>query len=113
MAVGKALIAAGDGFDPEDFSRRLVEWLPIGRGKGKATTAAVTALANGVPWHGYGRDPVFMLDDQELGPRLRYRPDPDRRDRHGFIEPARPMTFGAYQQALWSTRKRWRKVWPQ
>lgn len=54
MVVAEALIAARGGFDPADVSRRLIEWLPIGRGKGKATTASVTALANGVPWHRSG-----------------------------------------------------------
>jgi len=49
MVVGDSLLANGE-VDPEDLARRMVEWLPIGRGKGLATTAAVERLDEGVPW---------------------------------------------------------------
>lgn len=54
MVIAESLIAARGDFDPDDFSRRLVEWLHMGRGKGKATTIAVQALADGVAWHRSG-----------------------------------------------------------
>ena len=44
-------IIDGDGmFNPEAFSRRLVAWLPGGRGKGQATTEAIKSLLHGLPW---------------------------------------------------------------
>ncbi|MBI2941201.1 MAG: ADP-ribosylglycohydrolase family protein [Chloroflexi bacterium] len=50
MELARSLIATRGDFDPADFARRLVAWLPIGRGKGRATTQAVQALAGGAPW---------------------------------------------------------------
>ena len=50
MEVARTLLAVPGRFDCGDFARRLVDWLPIGRGKGQATTAAVEALARGEPW---------------------------------------------------------------
>ncbi len=40
----------------EDLARRFVNWLPIGRGKGEATTRAVVRLQAGVPWNASGED---------------------------------------------------------
>lgn len=59
---------------------------------------------------GYGRDAVYGLDRSALGRQLRYRPDPDDPDKHGFVEPSRRMTFEYYQRAIWSTRDGWIKV---
>lgn len=50
MEVARSLLATGGRFDPNDFVPRLIAWLPIGRGKGRATTNAVRALARGVHW---------------------------------------------------------------
>lgn len=50
MEVARSLLAAGGNLDPEDFAHRLIAWLPYGRGKGRATTAAVEALGRGEPW---------------------------------------------------------------
>ncbi len=63
---------------------------------------------------GVGRDPVWVLSVESLGPDLGYRPGPAE-PRHGFVEPARPMTLGEYQDALTQTRDLWRKVetWPE
>ena len=55
MVVGDSLLANGE-VAPEDLARRLVAWLPNGRGKGRATTAAVLRLARGVPWWEAGED---------------------------------------------------------
>jgi hypothetical protein len=62
-------------------------------------------------FQGTGRDPVFAIDVGQLGPDLRYRPDPNK-PKHGFIEPARPMTLDKYQQAVAATQSRWEKVEP-
>ena len=37
---------------------------------------------------GKGKLPVFELSVRSLGERLAWRPDPDRPDRHGFVEPS-------------------------
>ncbi len=49
MSVGDSICALGY-LDPEDLSRRFVEWLAVGRGKGAATVEAVTALHAGTAW---------------------------------------------------------------
>ncbi len=56
---------------------------------------------------GAGGDPVFAIARLALGPDLAYRPDPERPTRHGFIEPARPMSLDEFQAALAATRPRW------
>lgn len=50
MIVAQSLVAAEGGFDAQDFCRRLVAWLPKGRGVGRATRAAITRIAAGEPW---------------------------------------------------------------
>ena len=64
-------------------------------------------------FQGSGKDPVWMIEDADLGIDLMYRPDP-RNASHGFIEPAQAMTLGEYQRALQQTQQLWRKVtsWP-
>ena len=49
MAVAECLLVHG-AVDPDDLARRLVAWLPEGRGKGQATVEAVTRLSDGTPW---------------------------------------------------------------
>lgn len=55
---------------------------------------------------GRGRDPVWMIDETDLGTDLVYRTDPNRAA-HGFIEPSRTMTLDDYQQVLAATQSRW------
>lgn len=62
------------------------------------------------PFGGTGRDPVFVIDDGDLGPALRHRPDPDGPSVHGFVEPRATMSFEDYQAAIWGTRESWTKV---
>ncbi|HVC32069.1 MAG TPA: ADP-ribosylglycohydrolase family protein [Chloroflexota bacterium] len=50
IEVARSLLATNGRFRPHDFVTRLIAWLPIGRGKGRATTEAVEALGRGVPW---------------------------------------------------------------
>lgn len=60
------------------------------------------------PEHGgSGKDPVWFISDERLGPLLTYRPDPDMPDRHGFIEPSRRMSFDEYNEALYATADEW------
>lgn len=53
---------------------------------------------------------VYELETDDLPDELRERVDPHVPERHVFIEPAREMSFEAYQQALHSTRALWRPV---
>lgn len=62
-------------------------------------------------WSGTGKDPVWAISSDALGSALEYYPDPDDSS-HGFIEPARPMTFNEYQEQLRATRSAWRLVRP-
>jgi len=50
MEIARSIIHTRGTFNPEDFSQRLVRWLPVGRGKGRATTEAVENLIAGRPW---------------------------------------------------------------
>jgi hypothetical protein len=59
---------------------------------------------------GKGKLPVFAIAAPSLSERLVYRPDPQRPDRHGFIEPAAPMRLPDYQTALSTTRGAWKEV---
>jgi hypothetical protein len=43
---------------------------------------------------------LFAIATSELGQNLAFRRDPDSPESHGFIEPSRPTTFEAYQDAL-------------
>ena len=58
---------------------------------------------------GTGRDPGWEVDDYALGEMIVCRIDPDDPDRHGFLEPIRPMALSEYQEALTETRDAWRK----
>ncbi|AGY60438.1 hypothetical protein [Gloeobacter kilaueensis] len=58
---------------------------------------------------GKSKYPAWEIKVQDLGPELKYRPDPKNSD-HGFVEPARQMDFAEYQNALEETRQKWKKV---
>ena len=57
---------------------------------------------------GTGKDPIWELDVAALGEELRYREDPLMPGVHGFVEPALPTTFDAYESAVLATRRAWR-----
>lgn len=61
---------------------------------------------------GKGRYPLWSISEDELGPDLRFRPDPYDPDRHGFIEPARNMPFTKYQARIEALCTRWKRVIP-
>jgi hypothetical protein len=59
---------------------------------------------------GTGKHPVFYIETDDLGPLLRFRRDPGNPVRHGFVEPAQPMSFEAYQAAIHATAASWLRV---
>ncbi len=60
------------------------------------------------PEHGgTGKDPLWSIQERELGVYLRYVADVVLVPTHGVIEPIIPMTFAAYQQALAETAPYW------
>lgn len=61
-------------------------------------------------FRGIGKDPVWRLETDGLPGTLRYRPDPEQPERHGFIEPSRAVDFDEYQAALYGTRDLWRRL---
>lgn len=55
--------------------------------------------------------PFWRIPDRELGPRkLKYRDDPIRPGKHGFVEPKQDMTIAEYEQAIRDTRDAWRQT---
>jgi hypothetical protein len=53
---------------------------------------------------GTGQDPVWWVEESDLGPDLIFRQD---RATHGLIEPIRPVTLQEFQDALAALRSRW------
>jgi len=60
-------------------------------------------------FQGTGKDPVWMIEEVDLGSDLRYRFDPLNRC-HGFIEPSRPAILQKYQTAIEQMQRLWQKV---
>jgi hypothetical protein len=59
---------------------------------------------------GTGKDPVWVMDTDDLPEKLRYQPDPDKPDVHGFIAPTRWMSLSEYQRTLHGTRDLWARA---
>ncbi|HHH30111.1 MAG TPA: RHS repeat-associated core domain-containing protein, partial [Polyangiaceae bacterium] len=59
---------------------------------------------------GTGKDPVWELDTNDLGPHLQY--DEDKPGQHGTIQPAYPMSLEDFQTHLAETQGKWKKVDP-
>ena len=58
-------------------------------------------------------DRVFGVEEAPLAEaRLAVRPDPDRPDKHAFVEPVARVGLADYESALASTRPRWVRTWP-
>ena len=65
-------------------------------------------------WGGTGRDPVWQIQQGELGAALSYRDDPlSGHSLHGLIEPNASMTIEEYTRALELTREQWHIVHPE
>lgn len=60
-------------------------------------------------WDGTGKDPIWAIPKELLGDDLVYRPDPVDPS-HGFVEPARIMTFNEYEEALHETQEFWQQI---
>jgi hypothetical protein len=60
---------------------------------------------------GLGKDPVWVIDSDDLPPVLEFRQDSPT---HGLVEPAAntTLTLAEYEAALESTRGLWRLVTP-
>ncbi|MGS0688321.1 SpvB/TcaC N-terminal domain-containing protein [Nakamurella sp. GG22] len=56
---------------------------------------------------GTGKDPVWKIEESELGTELRFNQDSPT---HGLIEPAYEMTLDAYNNALASLQSLWKKL---
>jgi hypothetical protein len=54
---------------------------------------------------GAGRDPVWYIESDDLGPDLAFRQD---RPGHGLIEPKHLLTLQAFGNALAATRHGWK-----
>jgi hypothetical protein len=56
---------------------------------------------------GSGKDPVWCLCLDDLGPDLVFRQDSPT---HALIEPARPMAQSEYQRQLGDTKPLWKRL---
>jgi hypothetical protein len=56
---------------------------------------------------GTGKDPVWEIDDADLGSGLQFRQD---KPTHGLIEVKDEMALADYEQALAATRDKWKRV---
>lgn len=56
---------------------------------------------------GFGKDPVWEIEDTELGADLSVRQDTQT---HSLVDVARTMTLAEYEAALAATRDQWRRV---
>lgn len=63
-----------------------------------------------VAYGGTGKDPVWRIIEDGLGPTLSYRPDPADPDGQGFVEPAFPMPFEQYQRCFEATAASWERL---
>ncbi len=60
------------------------------------------------PEHGgTGKDPVWGMQEGDLGPHLRYVSDDVLTPTHGVVEPVVPMAYEAYQRVLEGTAPYW------
>jgi ADP-ribosylglycohydrolase len=92
MEVARSLVHAAGRLDPEDLARRLVGWLPVGRGKGRATTEAVRNLAHGLPWW----QAATTVDSAGNGAAMRAAPI-------GLVHALRPSSHELGRDALLSS----------
>lgn len=56
---------------------------------------------------GTGKDPIWSINTDDLGPNLQYVPD---KPGHGTIQPTTSMSFEEYQKELAKTNSKWNKV---
>lgn len=56
---------------------------------------------------GNGKDSVWSIDPNNLGPKLKYRRD---NSKHGTVLPTTKMTLAEFQNALAETASNWTKI---
>lgn len=85
---------------------------PVGPGMGGMSVAADDP--DGLAPHrlprelgGFGKDPLFWIDEANLVPLLQFRPDRPRVGTHGVVEPISSTALRAFQEALCNTRPAW------
>jgi hypothetical protein len=85
--------------------------LPAGRTKGMSVAPNDPMFLVGhrrpVTLGGVGRDPVWVIDSDDLGPELALQQD---KPTHAVVTPAHAMTLKEFQEALAQTQTRWLKV---
>jgi hypothetical protein len=84
--------------------------VPVGEGMSAAPDEPANLPKNRRPPQvsgGTGKDPVWEIDTDELGPNLQYHQDSPT---HGVIGVQQPMTLDDFEQALAATRDRWVRV---
>jgi hypothetical protein len=91
--------------------------IPISNGNVRPKTGGLSVSPNSpnnLPPHrrpaefnGTGKDPIWHIQQSDLGSDLQYRPDPSNPSGHGFIEPAREMPYDQYRNAISATRDAW------
>jgi len=93
-------------------SRRTGSWIPTTEGMSVVPPPVENLVDHRRPpdFGGTGKDPVFELDTEDLPGVLAYRPDPTNPEGHGFIEPARRVSFEEYRRAIHQTRSLWRRL---
>jgi ADP-ribosylglycohydrolase len=105
ILVAESLLEHGE-VDPSDLGRRLIQWLPYGRGKGLATTAAVLRLTSGMSWCEAGEPSDGNGAAMRVAPvGMAFATDPDRLRRaaalSAVVTHVGPMAVaGAVAQAL-------------
>jgi ADP-ribosylglycohydrolase len=70
IEVARNLLANSGMIDPSALATQFVDWLPRGRGVGRATRAAVNRLRDGVPWWEAGP----LVDSAGNGAAMRAAP---------------------------------------
>lgn len=88
-----------------------------GVGRGREGMSVSPMPPENLPHHrrpdrfgGSGKDPVWVLDTEDLPDDLVYAYDSLKPQTHGFISPAYHMSFEHYQQALAETSGLWELV---
>jgi hypothetical protein len=59
---------------------------------------------------GWGPDPAWQIDEDDLPEGLVMRRDPEDPSRHGFVEPMETMTVDDYQEMLATSRSAWSRT---
>jgi hypothetical protein len=98
----------------DDLDIPVDEFGRVDAGSG-GMSVSPNAIENLPPWRrppehgGDGNDPVWEIDQENLGEQLAYAPDLALPTIHGFVEPAHQMPLEDYQLALAETRQLWRQ----